>query len=171
MKEMIAPSDARRLFPGFPVVIASVGSKEEHNLITLAMVHVFSFSPPYIGVGIAPERHSYTIIKKGDGFVLNIPGFDLIEAVNGIGGISGRKVDKFAEFGLTRVESTMGPPRIEECQAWIDCRTVNEIALGDHTWFVGEVVEAWADPDLALEETVYYWNRAYRRIGGIVRKR
>ena len=49
-----------RTFPAFPVVLAVVG-KEERNIITLALVHVFSFNPPLIGVGIMPSRHSHEL--------------------------------------------------------------------------------------------------------------
>ena len=35
-----------------------------------------------------------------------------------------------------------GSPLILACPAWWECKVIGEVAKGDHTMFVGEVVEA-----------------------------
>ncbi|NIM14548.1 MAG: flavin reductase family protein, partial [Candidatus Aminicenantes bacterium] len=45
--------------------------------------------------------------------------------------------------GLTPVKAKhVKPPLIKECFAHLECKVVNEIPTGDHTIFVGEVVQA-----------------------------
>lgn len=58
-----------RAFPAFPVVLVTVGD----NIITVGMVHVFSFRPPLVGIGIAPARYSFALLREKGEFVVNIP--------------------------------------------------------------------------------------------------
>ena len=58
------------------------------------------------------------------------------------GTVSGEKVDKFEFCGLTREKSVkVKVPRIKEASAWLECILVLEVNVGDHTIFVGKVVE------------------------------
>jgi flavin reductase (DIM6/NTAB) family NADH-FMN oxidoreductase RutF len=53
---------------------------------------------------------------------------------------SGRKIDKFA--GLDYLTAATGAPILPQAYAYLDLRLVHTFAAGDHTLFVGEVVEA-----------------------------
>lgn len=165
MKKSIDPSKADDAFSGFPVVLCSV-SGEKDNIITLAMCHMFSFKPPRIGVGIAARRYSYELLKSSKDFAINIPTNKMIEAVEICGTRSGRKIDKFAAANLTREKAEkISAPLIAECPVNIECVKVQEVDAGDHTWFVGEVVAARADPSYDRNrEMLLYWD-GYRTIG------
>ena len=76
--------------------------------------------------------------------MLNVPGENIRDLAFRIGGCSGRDVDKFAELGLTAVPGRrVRPPAIGECMAAVECRIVDQFVTGDHTVFVGEVLEAY----------------------------
>jgi flavin reductase (DIM6/NTAB) family NADH-FMN oxidoreductase RutF len=90
MKQKITADDAEDCFSGFPVVLASVGGQKD-NIITLAMCHVFSFRPPYIGVGIGPKRFSHGLFKESKDFAVNIPTRKLLKATEICGSKSGRR--------------------------------------------------------------------------------
>lgn len=153
-------------FPAFPVVLAAMQHNGIRNIITLGMVHVFSFKPPLIGIGIAPGRYSYKLIKESGEFVLGIPDKEIARAVKYCGTHSGRDVDKFRETKLTPVKGrTVKAPLIRECPVNLECTNVKEIEAGDHTWFIGEVKEVHIDDDYNKENSLIYWDTEYRVIG------
>lgn len=170
MKKRISCDEAEDAFAGFPVVLGTVGGQRD-NIITLAMCHVFSFKPPYIGVGIAPKRYSYALFKESRDFAVNIPSRKMLRAVEICGSRSGRKVDKFEAAGLTREKAEkISAPLIAECPVNIECVKVKEVETGDHTWFIGEIVAARMDESYdRYEDMLLYWGE-YRAIGQQVRE-
>ena len=169
MKKSITSDSAEDAFSGFPVVLATV-SGEKDNIITLAMCHVFSFKPPLLGIGVAPKRFSYGLLKNSHDFAVNIPSRNLLKAVEICGSKSGRRVEKFQASGLTREKADkISAPLIAECPVNIECVKVNELEAGDHTWFVGEIVAARAEPDYdSKRDMLLYWGD-YHTIGEIVK--
>ncbi|MGQ9587153.1 MAG: flavin reductase family protein [Thermoplasmata archaeon] len=167
MKKDITPDEAEDCFSGFPVVLGTVrGTKD--NIITLAMCHVFSFRPAYIGVGIGPKRFSHGLFKESKDFAINIPDRTQLRAVEICGSRSGRRVDKFKAAGLTREKAEkISAPLIAECPVNIECVKVKEVETGDHTWFIGEIVAARRDEKYDKAEMMLYWGE-YRVIGDLV---
>jgi len=169
MKKPISSDEAEDAFSGFPVVLGTV-SGEKDNIITLAMCHVFSFNPPYIGVGIGPKRYSHGLFRASKDFAVNIPSKKMLKAVEICGSKSGRRTDKFGASGLTKEKAKkIAAPLIAECPVNIECVKVREVEAGDHTWFVGEVVAARADPSYDKnKDMLLYWGE-YRTIGELVK--
>ena len=164
MRKEVAPEDAADAFSGFPVVLCSVGGGKD-NIITLALCHVFSFKPPLIGIGVAPKRHSYGLLRDGKDFAVNVPTRAQLDAVKVCGSRSGRRVDKFKAAGLTREKaSRISSPLIAECPVSIECVKVDEVETGDHTWFIGEVVAARSEESYDRADMLLYWGD-YRVIG------
>jgi len=169
MKKSISSDDAEDAFSGFPVVLGTV-SAEKDNIITLAMCHVFSFDPPYIGVGIAPRRFSHGLFKASKDFAVNIPSRKILRAVKICGSKSGRKTDKFEAAGLTRQKARkISAPLIAECPVNIECVKVKEVKAGDHSWFIGEIVAARSEQTYDKnKDMLLYWGE-YRTIGKLVK--
>lgn len=167
-KRSITSDEAEDAFSGFPVVLGTV-SGEKDNIITLAMCHVFSFKPPYIGVGIGPKRYSFGLFRASKDFAVNIPSKKMLKAIEICGSKSGRRVDKFEASGLTKEKAEkISAPLIAECPVNIECVKVNEVEAGDHTWFIGEVVAARADQKYDRnKDMLLYWGE-YRTIGNKV---
>ena len=92
VKAEMNPVRGIRTFPAFPLVLGVVG-KEERNIITLSLVHVFSFNPPLIGVGISPSRHSHELFHRSPDFSINIPPKELVEESIFCGEKSGKDMD------------------------------------------------------------------------------
>lgn len=164
MKSDIPAEDGTDAFSGFPVVLCSVGG-EKDNIITLALCHVFSFKPPLVGIGVAPKRFSYGLLRKSKDFAVNIPTRGQLQAVKVCGAKSGRRVDKFEAAKLTKEKaSRISSPLVSECPVNLECVKVDEIETGDHTWFIGEVVAARRDESYDKAEMLLYWGD-YRVIG------
>ncbi|MBN1315766.1 MAG: flavin reductase, partial [Anaerolineales bacterium] len=47
------------------------------------------------------------------------------------------------------------PPIIEECLAFIECRMVENMDVGDHRLIVGEVAAAYAQPNVLGADGLY----------------
>ncbi len=168
MKIDITPDEAEDCFSGFPVVLGTVSGAKD-NIITLAMCHVFSFKPPYIGLGISPRRFSYGLFKESADFAVNIPDRTLLRQTEICGAKSGKKVDKFEASGFTKEKAQkISAPLIAECPVNIECIKVKEVEAGDHTWFVGEVVAAHKSESYKLADMMLYWGE-YRVIGELVK--
>jgi flavin reductase (DIM6/NTAB) family NADH-FMN oxidoreductase RutF len=155
-----------KTFASFPTVLITC----EENIITVTLIHVFSFSPPLLGIGIKPERYSYGLIKRSKEFVVNIPTKDLLKVTMFCGAKSGQNVNKFKETGLTKEPSlSVKTVSIKECPVNIECKVVQEINSGDRTWFIGEMVDGRIADDYKLENSIQYWRGTYRLPGIIIK--
>jgi flavin reductase (DIM6/NTAB) family NADH-FMN oxidoreductase RutF len=107
-----------------------------------------SINPSLVAISVAPKRYSHGLIKETKEFVVNIPTMEILDEIVFCGTESGRYHDKFKETGLTPLPAKrVKPPIIKECVAHLECKLYSQFATGDHTIFVGEVVEAYADKE------------------------
>jgi len=126
-----------------PVVLVSCGGNEKFrpNLITIAWTGSVCSDPAMLSISVRPERHSHGIIKETGEFVVNLPSLAQVKITDWCGMVSGAKVDKFAESGLTAAPATqVGCPIILECPVNIECRVSQRLELGSHDLFLAEVV-------------------------------
>ena len=146
MKINIAPE--KYVYYTFPKMAAlvTVMDKEKQNIITLAWHSPLSFKPPLYGISIDSKRHSHNLIMDSKEFVVNFAPFSIVDKLHYCGRHSGRNVDKFRETGLTPIPGEkVKAPLIKECYSHLECRLVEAKKYGDHTFFVGEVVNVAAD--------------------------
>ena len=126
-----------------PVVLISCGGTGEFrpNLITIAWTGSVCSEPPMLSIAVRPERHSHGIIVATGEFVVNLPSSSQTRTTDWCGMVSGAKVDKFAESGLTAAPATqVGCPIVLECPVNIECRVSQRLELGSHDLFLAEVV-------------------------------
>ncbi|MGQ9731977.1 MAG: flavin reductase family protein [Candidatus Zipacnadales bacterium] len=153
-RHRIAYSLFRPVFPSPAALITSVDAHGKANIITLGETFNLSIRHPVIvGIAIAPERYSHTLITQQREFVVNLPPASLLPQVLQVGSMSGRDHDKFAEIGLTPLPAThVRPPLIAECPVNIECRLVSVQTIGDHDLFAGEVLAHHVDPEVLDSE-------------------
>ena len=132
----------RPVHPSPAALVTSVSEEGRPNIITLGEVFNISIASPVIlGIAIAKPRYSHELISAAREYVVNLPAAGMVEVVDRCGTVSGRDVDKFAEFGLTPVPAEkVRPPLIAECPISIECRVIGIQELGDHDLFLGEAV-------------------------------
>lgn len=133
-----------------PAVLVSCGATpEEYNLLTVAWTGTVCTSPPMCYVSIRPERHSYGIIRRTGGFVVNLTTRALARATDFCGVRSGRDCDKFREAGLTPLAAErVAAPIVAESPVNIECSVRQVIPLGSHDMFLAEVVNVQVDAAL-----------------------
>jgi flavin reductase (DIM6/NTAB) family NADH-FMN oxidoreductase RutF len=113
-----------------------------------------SFSPPLVMVAIRLDSGLHRAVASSRVFAIHIVGKsqkDLATAFFRGAEPSGDKLNGYTvETGQTGAPLLLAPP------AWFECRVVHEVRGGDHTIFVGEVVDAGVRSDeeaLTLRET------------------
>jgi len=146
------PVDLQRacmlLHPMHTVLVTCRGRTGKPNIITLAWAMPTSIDPPLVAISISPKRLSHKLITESKEFIVNIPTMNLLEATLFCGRRSGREHDKFKEAGFTRVRARkLKAPIIKECVAHLECRLHSQHTTGDHTIFVGQIAQAYANND------------------------
>jgi flavin reductase (DIM6/NTAB) family NADH-FMN oxidoreductase RutF len=161
------------LYP-VPAVLVSCGI-EKPNIITLAWVGTVCSDPPSVGIGVRPERYSHRLIEEAGEFVVNLPSADQVGIVDYCGSASGRDLDKFEACGLTAAPAqSIRTPLIAECPVSLECRVTQQIPLGVHDLFIGEVMTVQVDEavlttkghiDYAEAQPLTYAGGYYWRVG------
>jgi flavin reductase (DIM6/NTAB) family NADH-FMN oxidoreductase RutF len=128
-----------RMIPYGLYVLTAKGKDDAVAAATVNWVTQASFAPPLVVVGVKTDSHSHPLIKESKAFALNVLGKDqgpmaftfFKPAVRDGQTISGEPF----RWGVT------GAPVLERTPAAIECRLVDSVERGDHSIFVGEVVE------------------------------
>lgn len=126
-----------------PVVLVSCGGTGEFrpNLITIAWTGSVCSDPPMLSIAVRPERYSHRIIKECGEFVVNLPSVNQTKITDWCGMVSGSKIDKFRESGLTAAPALqVGCPIVMECPINIECKVTQRLELGSHHLFLAEVL-------------------------------
>jgi flavin reductase (DIM6/NTAB) family NADH-FMN oxidoreductase RutF len=152
------PVDKIRRFlePG-PIVLVSSEWKGRKNIMTMGWHCMMEFTPSLFGCIIANSNESFDMISKSKECVINIPTFDMINKVIGIGNCSGKEVDKFEKFELTPVKGkSVIAPLIKECYANFECRLKDTRLINKYNFFIFQVLKARVAISPKYPRTVHY---------------
>uniref|UniRef100_A0A7C1NBX7 Flavin reductase family protein n=1 Tax=candidate division WOR-3 bacterium TaxID=2052148 RepID=A0A7C1NBX7_UNCW3 len=150
MKVEVQASQANRLINSGNVVMVSCAHQDRSSIITIAWHCPVSFKPPALAIAVGKSRFSAELIQKSGEFVVNIPDWNLFDAMLYCGTRSGRDEDKFAGAKLTpeKAVKLLRAPKIRECIGAIECSLIDRVEVGDHYLFLGEVVYAEVEEEL-----------------------
>jgi flavin reductase (DIM6/NTAB) family NADH-FMN oxidoreductase RutF len=99
-----------------------------------------SFEPPLVAIGVKKDAHAHDMIKDTKAFALNVLGKDQGPMAFTFFKPAERQGDKIS--GEPFRSGTTGAPILANTPAFVECRLVGTVEKGDHSVFVGEVVEA-----------------------------
>ncbi|WP_206810737.1 flavin reductase family protein [Paradesulfitobacterium ferrireducens] len=149
----VATRPAPVLFPVPTVLVTSQIEGGEPNMVTIAWTGIMCSEPPVVYIGVNPIRYSHSLIKESGEYVINIPTVTQVKEVDFCGVVSGKKVNKFKETGLTPVPaSQVKAPLIAECPVNIECRVRQTLSLGSHDVFIADVVAIHYNEDVLDEK-------------------
>ncbi len=150
----------RRVMWAMPSGLYVVGSRagERRNAMTLNWASQLSSDPKVVGIGVETSAFTHELIAEGRMFSLNIIDREDRAIV--------RKFTKPVEVdaegrtlnGFPYHDAPGGAPVLDQAVAWLDCRLHSTVDLGDHSLFIGEVVDAGFQkpedtPVLRMEDT------------------
>ncbi len=150
-----------------PVVFITTAHKGKANIMTQSWHTMLEFVPPLVACVVSARNHSFDALAATRECVLAIPTVELSKQVVGCGNTSGKKVDKFAKFGLTPLPAAeVAAPLIEECYANLECRVADTREVNRYNLFVLEVVKAWIDPARREPRTLHHRGSGYFMVAG-----
>lgn len=126
------------LYPLRTYLIVS-GNEEEKNVMTADWVSPISYKPFILCVSISPKRYTHKLIKKYGEFVVSVPTMEMLNDLWIAGTKSG--IEKLSKMKINFIKSKkVKTMSIKEAIANIECKVIDEKNYGDHTLFIGEVL-------------------------------
>lgn len=132
-------------------VVATVHNNIPHGL-TVASFCSLSLEPPLVLVCIDKKAVAHNMIAGSGIFAVSILHSEQAW-VSRLFADPATEGHRFDEIPYHTAES--GAPILNDCLAWIDCRVQTAYEGGDHTIFIGEVLDLWAN-DETLTPLVYF---------------
>jgi flavin reductase (DIM6/NTAB) family NADH-FMN oxidoreductase RutF len=131
------------VFP-MPVTLLGTMVNGRANFMALGWLSRVNANPPLLGVGVG--KHHYTVkgIAEAEAFSINYPDAAMMEITDYCGIVSGDKVDKAGLFDVFYGE-LKNAPMIKQCPLCLECRVVEKHEYATNTWFVGEIIGAYAN--------------------------
>ncbi|MEC4677201.1 MAG: flavin reductase family protein [Nitrospirota bacterium] len=129
-----------RMIPYGLYVLTGENKEGEVAAATINWVTQTAFSPPLIVAGVKADSGAHSVIKSAGHFALNMLGKKQSAAAYAFFKPS-KKVDGKINGEAVRTGST-GAPIMENAPAYVECKLVETIEKGDHSIFIGEVVDA-----------------------------
>ncbi len=139
-----------------------VGSAHEGRINGYISNTVFQVTaePPQVAVSCNKDNFSAGLIAGGRAFSVAILSQEVPAGVIGLFGFrSGKETEKFSALPYLTTPGGLPVPR-DHVLAWLECRVVQQIDLGSHILFVGEMTDAEVLRDEGTPLT-YEW---YRRV-------
>lgn len=130
-------------YPEQIVIAIAKDAKGKPNPITLGWTMIVSGEPPMMAISIGKGKWSEQAVRAAGEFVIAFPSEHQRDETMLFGTRSGRDIDKLAEAGAkTQPAKVIDGVLLAEAVANFECKLVGEMETGDHTVFVGEVVQA-----------------------------
>ncbi len=150
-----AKKTALRMIP-YGMFVLTSKSKEGQDVgaATINWITQASFAPPLIAVGVKADSTNHHHIKDTGVFAVNVINKDQLDMAFNFFKTHLREGDSIGGESFEAGPET-GCPLLASASAWWECRLVGEVAQGDHTLFVGEVVEAGVrseDPAILMRD-------------------
>ena len=141
------------------------------NIMAAEWTHQLSYSPGIISVSIGNGKVSGENIKQTKEFGVNLVASDQSVMVNIAGKSHGKGVDKikvleelgFKFFKAKKINTLM----VEGVAFQAECKVKDIIPLGDHTMFVGDIVELYP---LSNKDPLVYHKRIFLKQGEKIEK-
>lgn len=125
----------RQLTNGVYVIGVTDGRRD--NAFTAVWVTQVSFDPLLLALSINPHHSSYTLLRAGNVFSVNVLHRDQIEIARHFGAPA--NANKLASVIWTR--KLTGSPVLCDALAYFDCRCTHQCPAGDHELILGQVVD------------------------------
>jgi flavin reductase (DIM6/NTAB) family NADH-FMN oxidoreductase RutF len=131
-----------------PTGLYVVGTRahDHRNLMTISWVTQVAMTPKLVGVGVESGAVTHELLVEGGVFALSLlprsqravvrrfakpVTNSLVDDATGVGEMEGQGV----------FSASTGAPILDVAVSWLDCEVRHTLALGSHTWFVGEILD------------------------------
>ena len=134
----------RRVLWTMPSGLYAVGSRagDRRNLMTLNWTTQVGSDPKYLAISVEKEAFTHELIAEGRAFTLNLISREDRAIVRKF--TKPVEVDEAAHTmnGFAFHDGTTGVPVLDQAVAFVECEVRQDVEVGSHTLFVGEIVNA-----------------------------
>ncbi|MHA1922262.1 MAG: flavin reductase family protein [Candidatus Heimdallarchaeota archaeon] len=165
-------------YPSPAALVSAYTEDGQPNAMTAAWIANICAEPSTLVVGIRDTRYTYELIEKSGCFGVNLPNVKIAKEADYFGVVSGRDTNKFKDTGLTVFEGKeVKVPLIEECPINIECKVTNQVKVGTHDAFFGEILKVYynesminekGSPDILKADLIGYGTGNYYSLKEIV---
>ena len=150
----------RRVLWTFPSGLYVLGARagDRRNAMTANWVTQVSFAPKLLAVSVEREAFTHELIVESGAFTCNVIDREDRAIVRKF--TKPVDVDEAAHTlnGIAFHEGATGAPILDQAVAYVECEVRETVVVGDHSLFVGEVVDAAFQaaedtPVLAMSDT------------------
>ena len=122
-------------------VVCSRKGKKLNGQIANTVFQITS-EPPTIAVSINKDNLTHEFIKESKVLTVSVISQDTpLSFIGHFGFKSGRDIDKLEGISY-KIGETQAPVVIENALAYLEAKVIQEVDVGTHTIFIGELVEA-----------------------------
>lgn len=121
------------------VAVVTVDAAGQRVGLTVATLTSLSLEPPLVGVAVARQAALHELLREAGAFAASLLAADQAWVAEHFA----RGVPPIGMWkGVAARSGELGAPLLDGALGWLECRLVDELATGTHTFFVGEVVAA-----------------------------
>jgi flavin reductase (DIM6/NTAB) family NADH-FMN oxidoreductase RutF len=122
----------------YGIYVLTAFDQDEINGMIASWVSQVSYDPPLIMVAIHPNRYSHRLIERGGGFALHVLAANQGEYLSRFKGEDPRRKFDGIQWGKGKT----GCPILKDCIAFAECTVTGAYKPGNHTLYIGEIVDA-----------------------------
>jgi flavin reductase (DIM6/NTAB) family NADH-FMN oxidoreductase RutF len=167
-----------------PAILVGTFLDDKPNFITVSWAGITSAEPPTMSIAIRNIRYSLKGIMQNMMFSVNVPSASMVKETDYCGTVSGSVYDKVKECNFKIFYGILKKaPLIEQCPINLECEVLQNISLGDHTVFIGKIVETYISedcftngiPDIRKIDPLYFCkitdqSKGYYKLGEFIAK-
>ena len=151
---------------GYGLYVVSSRKGDKFNGQIANTVFQITSEPPTIAVSINKSNLTHQFIKESRVFVASVLSQDTpLSFIGHFGFKSGRDIDKFEGIKY-KIGETQAPVVIDNAVAYLEVKVTQEVDVGTHTVFIGELVNA----DVLSEEECMTYAYYHLIKGGTIPK-
>ena len=147
---------ALNTFP-YGVYIVACRAQSAMNGLTVAWAMQVSLDPALVAISVNQKWHSHKLLSDSNYFIVHVLAEDQVALGKSFGTTHGWNTNKFENVEWKPGISDI--PIVAGCKAVNECKKIREVALGDHTLFIGEVVSSHVDEtkqEQVLDRNLYF---------------
>jgi flavin reductase (DIM6/NTAB) family NADH-FMN oxidoreductase RutF len=150
--------EAMRRWATGVAVVSSLHVGMQHGM-TVSSFTSISLEPPLVLVSLSKDARTHDLVQRSGVFGVTLLNQTQQWISDRFAGRTSEDQDRFA--GLETFILHTGAPFLKGGLSYLDCKVVAVQDVGDHTLFIGQVVDLLSGAD---DAPLIYYNRNYRRL-------
>ena len=155
------PEQLRHAMRAWTTGVAVVTAEHEGQRygMTVNSFTSISLEPPLISVALRQLTHTHELVEKSGEFALTVLSANQGDLSDRFAGKMPNILDRFE--GVETSKLLIDAPVIKGGMAYLNCRVVNSIPVGENTLFIAEVIAARGEGE---GDPLVYHNRVYWKL-------